>query len=61
MDQLARLETAIDRLIARNRDLAQENADLRQAQQQWDAERRSLLDEIDRILERLDRHVAQDS
>lgn len=60
MDTLTRLEAAIDRLIERNQQLEQENTRLSRAQEEWQQERRTLLEDIDRMLARLDQFVGED-
>lgn len=54
MDILSRLETAIDALLEKNQKLKVENAELRQNLELLSQERTYLVDEVDRILKRLE-------
>ncbi|MDX2479191.1 MAG: hypothetical protein QNK24_02510 [Desulfuromusa sp.] len=54
MEILDRLEGAIEILIEQNRHLKSQNDFLQIEKMQWQKERDHLVEEIDRILERLD-------
>ncbi len=54
MDILARLETAVDVLLNKNRQLQIDNSQLREKLEHLTQERHRLVEEIDRILKRLE-------
>jgi FtsZ-binding cell division protein ZapB len=54
MEILDRFETAIDKLLEKNHNLECENSLLQNEKDEWQRERNYLLEEIDRILKRLD-------
>ncbi len=54
MDILARLESAVDVLLDKNNDLQIENAQLRENLERLSQERIQLVEEVDRILQRLE-------
>jgi hypothetical protein len=58
---LDRLETAVARLLEKNRQLQEECQSLRRAQLDWQREQGALLAEVDRILARLERAETEES
>lgn len=54
MDMLTKLETAVETLLQHNRELREENLRLRLAEQGWQQEKRQLIADIDRLIERID-------
>ncbi len=58
---LDRLETAIDRLLEKNRQQDSELLLLRQEKATWRRERQQLLADLDKVIERLDELQAEDS
>ena len=53
MDNLVRMEDAVELLLAQHHALKDKNRELLAQQAQWQEERRYLLQEIDQMLERL--------
>lgn len=54
MDMLTKLEAAVETLLQQNRELREENLRLRQADDGWQQEKRQLIAEIDRLVQRID-------
>lgn len=54
MDILTQLEAAVESLILQKQDLEQTNNQLRQEKAAWAQERTRLVEEIDRILKRIE-------
>lgn len=54
MDILTRLDVATEALLEQNRQLIAENSALKAEKQTWQDDRTHLLNEIERILKRLD-------
>ncbi|GEM_PF-3139039 len=54
MDILTRLDVATEALLEQNRQLITENSALKAEKQTWQDDRTHLLNEIERILKRLD-------
>lgn len=54
MDMLTKLEAAVETLLQHNCELREENLRLRQAEEGWQQEKRQLIAEIDRLIDRID-------
>lgn len=54
MDMLTKLEAAVETLLQHNCELREENLRLRQAEEGWQQEKRQLVAEIDRMIDRID-------
>ncbi len=54
MDMLTKLEAAVETLLQHNCELREENLRLRQAEEGWQQEKRQLVAEIDRLIDRID-------
>lgn len=54
MDMLTKLEAAVETLLQHNCELREENFRLRQAEEGWQQEKRQLVAEIDRMIDRID-------
>ena len=61
MEILDRLEGAIETLLAQNRHLKSENDFLQTEKMEWQKDRSHLLEEIDRILKRLENIQLEES
>lgn len=58
---LHRLEAAVEKVLARNRQLAQECLLLKEEKSTWQQEKRELLGEIEQVLARLDSLELEDT
>ncbi len=61
MDILDRLENAVGKLLGENELLRAEKQHLLREKNGWDRERRQLVAEIDRMLQRIESFTAEDS